>query len=399
MGKIGRNDPCSCGSGKKYKKCCLLTMANQWAKTPLVRQIPSTPELEEMRKQVEKISEERRKKLEPFGIYIDFVKPLVFKEKKVWVLGGRLYPREPKIGTFHEFIVNVLRWELGKEWWDKQKATPSKKQHFIYKCFIKHFEWQRKNMLPENKTGKLWRAEPDGWSRALISLAFDVCSLMHAVHLPDIVFNKLRTYSEYQGVRYEIAISAMFARMGYKIKFLDEEFLGQKNQPKHSEFIATNPETKEEIVIECKSKTRKGALHREGDFIKEREFRSSISKLYRHALKQKPQNKPFIIFIDMNLPLSSGTHPNDNLWVKAITKMRDSATFGKKGDIAPTNAIVFTNYSYHYGTDKETGSGEWLIEKSGNPEVLIKSPDFGKKFITVLHSYGKVPNIDITIQS
>lgn len=23
--KIGRNDPCSCGSGKKYKKCCLLT--------------------------------------------------------------------------------------------------------------------------------------------------------------------------------------------------------------------------------------------------------------------------------------------------------------------------------------------------------------------------------------
>jgi uncharacterized protein YchJ len=23
--KMGRNDPCSCGSGKKYKKCCLLT--------------------------------------------------------------------------------------------------------------------------------------------------------------------------------------------------------------------------------------------------------------------------------------------------------------------------------------------------------------------------------------
>jgi SEC-C motif domain protein len=21
--KIGRNDPCSCGSGRKYKKCCL----------------------------------------------------------------------------------------------------------------------------------------------------------------------------------------------------------------------------------------------------------------------------------------------------------------------------------------------------------------------------------------
>jgi hypothetical protein len=23
--KVGRNDPCPCGSGKKYKKCCLAT--------------------------------------------------------------------------------------------------------------------------------------------------------------------------------------------------------------------------------------------------------------------------------------------------------------------------------------------------------------------------------------
>ena len=23
MDKIGRNEPCGCGSGKKYKKCCL----------------------------------------------------------------------------------------------------------------------------------------------------------------------------------------------------------------------------------------------------------------------------------------------------------------------------------------------------------------------------------------
>lgn len=23
MGKIGRNEPCPCGSGKKYKKCCI----------------------------------------------------------------------------------------------------------------------------------------------------------------------------------------------------------------------------------------------------------------------------------------------------------------------------------------------------------------------------------------
>ena len=26
--EVGRNDPCPCGSGKKYKKCCLLKEQN-----------------------------------------------------------------------------------------------------------------------------------------------------------------------------------------------------------------------------------------------------------------------------------------------------------------------------------------------------------------------------------
>ncbi len=30
MGKIGRNDKCTCGSGKKYKKCCELNLTNAY---------------------------------------------------------------------------------------------------------------------------------------------------------------------------------------------------------------------------------------------------------------------------------------------------------------------------------------------------------------------------------
>ncbi len=36
MSKIGRNAPCPCGSGKKYKKCCLLNQdGRQAAATPV----------------------------------------------------------------------------------------------------------------------------------------------------------------------------------------------------------------------------------------------------------------------------------------------------------------------------------------------------------------------------
>ncbi len=32
MSGVGRNDPCPCGSGKKYKKCCLIAAAVEQAK-------------------------------------------------------------------------------------------------------------------------------------------------------------------------------------------------------------------------------------------------------------------------------------------------------------------------------------------------------------------------------
>lgn len=47
MAKIGRNDPCFCGSGKKFKKCCLTTGAGA----------PARPAIPSVRVEVEKIQE------------------------------------------------------------------------------------------------------------------------------------------------------------------------------------------------------------------------------------------------------------------------------------------------------------------------------------------------------
>lgn len=48
--KIGRNDPCPCGSGKKYKQCCLIKSAGGKplkfrAKVLSSQPIPSGPNL------------------------------------------------------------------------------------------------------------------------------------------------------------------------------------------------------------------------------------------------------------------------------------------------------------------------------------------------------------------
>lgn len=49
--KIGRNDPCFCGSGKKYKKCCFLNSMNQEAEDEAVH--PQTALLETIRDKLE----------------------------------------------------------------------------------------------------------------------------------------------------------------------------------------------------------------------------------------------------------------------------------------------------------------------------------------------------------
>ena len=42
--KIGRNDPCPCGSGKKYKNCCLLKQKNKGPKKKFAAKLLSTPQ-------------------------------------------------------------------------------------------------------------------------------------------------------------------------------------------------------------------------------------------------------------------------------------------------------------------------------------------------------------------
>jgi hypothetical protein len=63
MKKVNRNDPCLCGSGKKYKKCCLGNQSPDqpiaWADDDGVHFVapgsaPSPEELEQMTKEYQK---------------------------------------------------------------------------------------------------------------------------------------------------------------------------------------------------------------------------------------------------------------------------------------------------------------------------------------------------------
>ena len=61
----------------------------------------------------------------------------------------------------------------------------------------------------------IWAAEVTGYAQALLQLSFDVFSLRQVGHLTESVIARLRDNKEFQGVRYEIAVAAIFARAGF----------------------------------------------------------------------------------------------------------------------------------------------------------------------------------------
>jgi hypothetical protein len=337
---------------------------------------------------IEKNNQRRIQYLEPLGIYVNFPEPAIYKGNKFWMLGSRLWYERPSMETFHEFLIFVLYQMLGEGWRDEQLGFQNPEKHFIYRCAeeFDKFRWENSN---SEKVNGLWAVSPNGYVRSLLSLAFDVASLFHTEHVPTDIFNRLKTRDQYQGARYEIAIAAIFARLGYKITFLDE----QNVKETHPEFIAEDLDTNERIAIEVKSKEKRGVLHVSGAESEGQILRGDVGRLYRHALRQNPGNMPFVVFIDVNVPQDPNIPWEQKPWIKDIDDIEKKALPHGPANPNPCTALIYTNFSYHYQTENEALPAENLITWASYPVFPIKRLDFIQRLMKALKNYGNVPNL------
>jgi len=378
--KVGRNDPCPCGSGKKYKKCCMNKKINP---------VPA-----EVIEYFQRIKAEQEY-LKQAGIHINYVKPIMFKGKKVFALGNKVYANCPPSTTFHTFLIQILKETIGYDWFREQAKLSFGERHFISICLEKLGEWIGKNeKTAERVNNEVWGAKPDGYSKSLLSLAFDVCSLIHKQNLPHLLLERLKNRDQYQGARYEIAIAAIFARLDCDIQFTDEN-----SKSKHCEFIATHRATRSSLAVEVKSKHRSGVLHQIGFLSSLEKLLSGrmIRRLFNDALEQNPKDVPFAVFIDVNSPITPGIQMDNKPWVNDVKKLVNK----KLGSVAPQeyplNAAFFTNFSYHYQTEKEAEHGEATGIVIPHPKFPPPNPDFFGYLQGALNHYGFVPAIDIDL--
>lgn len=384
---VGRNDKCPCGSGKKYKKCCMDKDQQDLHAVP-----------KEVIEHFVKIRAEEEF-LKSAGIHVNYVRPIIFKGKKVFALGNKVYADCPPDMTFHTFIIEILKDAIGLDWFREQAQLPEAERHFISVSLQKLGEWIERNQHTAQRVNEqVWGAKPDGYGKSLLLLAFDVCSLIHAQKLPPSLLDRLKNKEHYQGARYEIAIAAVFARLGCNIQFTDE-----KSKNKRCEFIATHQETGATLAVEVKSKKRRGVLHEAGLLPTIEKLLSArvIRRLFTEALEQNPKDTPFAVFIDVNAPLTPGIPVDDKQWVKDAKALVTKKLKILSPDEYPLSAAFFTNFSYHYQTENEAEQGEAIGVVVPHPKFPPPDPQFFGYLQGALFHYGFVPpiGIDEPIQS
>jgi len=306
--KIGRNDPCSCGGGKKYKKCCL---NNQNTTSP----IPADVKL-----QFERIQalQEQIKKQQGLGRSIISE---VFKGYRFVATGSRIhYSKNWK--TFHDFLVDYIKTVVGKDWGSSELKKAPEEQHPIIQWCIKAGNYMRE----QKKDGlEIQTAPMTGAVSALITLAYNLFILEHNLKVQGKIIARLKNKQQFQGALYETYAIALFIRAGFTVELENED----DPTTSHCEFIAIAPQTGNKYSVEAKAR---------------QPFKDhvGIGKQLGLALQKKAPHRR-VIFIDVNIP-------------KLMEKMSEVEKELKDREIsedgawkeAPPAYVFVTNHSFAY---------------------------------------------------
>lgn len=386
-GKIGRNDPCFCGSGLKYKKCHLL----QGVKPPRPVAIP-----QDVIEQQRQASLRRSDFLRSKGIYIPLPNTTTFQGKTVLAVGSKIMIEDNPHATFHQLLFRNLQQTLGEKWWLGEQAKPDSERHYILKCFEQLNGSENREDLNVTQVDEHTRSmTTTGDTQALLSLAFDVWLLTHKGFMREEWLNRLRNRNEYQGVRYEIGVASMFVRLGCELEFYDNDRLEEDGKPpKRAEFVAVHRETGNRVAVEAKSRQVHGVLHTLGTLNYRRALNGNISDSYKKALLKVTDGDPLIIFIDVNSPSEAGQPVQETKWFEHIRRSFDSRPGASAENPDKQAALFVTNYSSHYQGDQISVGGQHLFIgslHSVNPLTDGYMGTFTKRLLRTVANYGYVP--------
>lgn len=360
MTKIGRNEPCPCGSGKKYKRCHGGANAQAISARGLPRGFEVDFERQLREKEAERIQREKQQGLgrgivsmESHGYRIVAVGNAIHYSK-----GWR---------SFHDFLSHFLIGKLGPDWFLEEQAKPAMKRHPIVRWYLQGVaDAERLG----TKVGDLITNPMTGAQRAFLNLAYNIYIIAHHAE-PREVGALLETFlarlksersDDFTGKLFETYAAAAFLKAGFKVAYEDES----NKDISHVEFVATFPRTGKRFSVEVKSRNRAATEDGAIDDVKRLRIASKLNR----ALAKKAEHTR-VVMIEVNVPdvLTSGSLEG---WPRAaLDQIRQAETVSPPdGSEKPSAYVLVTNHAFHSNLD-QVGVGAQVLA------AACRIPDFG----------------------
>jgi len=311
MAKIGRNDPCPCGSGKKYKRCHRLQERQENIPTQILRETMA-------RAEALHVQRERQQ-----GLGRPIISAEAFGRRFVAVKNRLLHSE--KWRTFHDFLGDYIKMAMGLDWGKAELAKPLEQRHPI---LVWHHHICEQQQRSRKEQDKVHSAPMTGAIAAYMHLAYDLYALDHNAELQEKLIGRLRDRDNFAGARYEVFVAAMLIRAGFEIEFENEDDRSRS----HCEFTATFTRTGKRFSVEAK--------HRAGN-------RFRLGRQFNRALA-KQANYSRIVFIDVNVPDDTADTEVPAYLCQALVGLRafEGRIINKKP--LPNAYLVVTNTPWHH---------------------------------------------------
>ena len=323
--------------------------------------------------------------------HLGLVSSVVGNGTRIRAVLNTLYPR-PASETFHEFLVDFMKWTFGKAWWMQQVATPTRSQHVVIR-WTKAFAVNSRRPPTESvntEFGRNFATVASAPTRALLTLSYDLYCLRSKDKLSIAMLERLRDRQRFQSARYEVAVACILLRAGFELKLLDEDAWSEK----HCEFVATHRATGQRLAIEAKSRVRPGALHEPGELTYTEDVKGLIN-LVRRASKQGLPAIPLVVFIDVNLPPTPGTPVHKKQWMRdanAVADQRDRRALQPGGGPTPYSLLIMTNFGFQFGNEDGISAPVELSAILPERPCIQLSTDTVNAIVASAQGYSRIPD-------
>jgi SEC-C motif len=364
--KVGRNDPCPCGSGKKFKTCHGDVTKQSSPKMPTLDPKALETKLEQI-----KAFQKQREQQQGLG---KSVISTVFQGYRIVAVGSRLF-HSRTWKTFHDFLFDYMKMLLGSDWGNAELRKPREERHPILNWY--HDATVYMNAFIKER-GEVHDAPAIGVASAYLGLAYDLYSLEHNAKVQRMLLNRLKNREQFYGAYYETFMAAALVRAGFDIEFEDETDASTS----HCELTATFSKTGRKFSVEAKMRQPEKASLDVGN------------QLYE-ALKKDAKHTR-LVFIEINVPDDSDDRRTIEVLGGALRSIRTrEEKLTIKWQPAPPAYVIVTNTPYYYSQNLPCKRCA-LVEgfklpdfKFGNPSDLrtaLKSRAKHQEITTLMNS-------------